>query len=420
MAGFVAGSFYTLCAMLVHLLAALSPLVAAGADDRPPSVVFLLADDLGWKDLGCTGSEFYETPNLDGLAAAGMRFTRAYAAAPVCSPTRASILAGKYPARMDTTDYFVGRRKGKLLPAPMNDRMALAEITWPEALRAAGYRTFFAGKWHLGPEGFWPEQQGFDGNAGGCKWGHPFKGYFAPWGIPTLEEGEDGEFLTERLTDESLAFLDSVGEEPFVLYFAYYTVHTPLQVTDDLKAKYQAKRAALPPVTDEERWGVEGERKVRLVQDHAVYAGMVEALDTSVGRLLAKLDELGRADDTVVVFFSDNGGLSTSEGHPTSNVPLRAGKGWLYEGGIREPLIVRWPGVAAPGSTCDVPVTSTDFHPTMLALAGLDPMPSQHVDGTSLVPLLEGDALPARPLFWHYPHYGNQGGARRARSSRAT
>ncbi len=405
--------------MRVALVLALAFTTGCAADGGPrqaaparrPNVVFLLADDLGWKDLGCYGSSFYETPNLDRLAASGMRFTQAYATAPVCSPTRASIMAGKYPARMNTTDYFGGRRKKKLLPAEYIQYLPLEELTIAEALGEAGYATFFAGKWHLGRgDEFAPEAQGFDGNAGGFWRGHP-PSWLAPYKNPKLADGPEGEYLPERLTEESLRFLEEHADEPFLLYFSYYLVHTPLVTKPELKAKYEAKAAALPP-HDGPRFVPEGEREARQVQDHAVYAGMVQSLDDSVGRLLDKLDELGLAEDTIVIFTSDNGGLSTSEGSPTSNVPLRAGKGWMYEGGIREPLLVRWPGVAEPGGECDVPVTATDFYPTILGMAGLPPRPEQHVDGVDLTPLLRGEAeLEREELFWHYPHYGNQGGS---------
>jgi arylsulfatase A-like enzyme len=389
----------------------LSTLLALGAlPDTPPNVVVLLVDDLGWTDLGCYGSSFYETPNIDRLAAQGVRFTQAYAASCVCSPTRGSLLCGKTPARTHTTDYFGGQRKAALLPAAYERQLALEELTLAEALKEHGYRTAFLGKWHLGGEGFLPGDQGFDVNVGGWHAGHPYEGYFAPWGNPQLPDGPQGEYLTDRLTDEALAFLDGVGDDPFLLYFAYYTVHTPLQARADLQARFEAQRAALPERGDDERFGREEPRKVRLVQDHAVYAGMVAALDESVGRVLAKLDERGLADDTLVVLFSDNGGLSTSEGHPTSNLPLRAGKGWLYEGGIREPLIVRGPGVAGAGRVIDAPVISHDLMPTVLELCGLPPRPAQHLDGVSFAPALAGDAQPERELCWHYPHYGNQGG----------
>ncbi|HEX9793309.1 MAG TPA: sulfatase-like hydrolase/transferase [Planctomycetota bacterium] len=401
---------WQLSRVLLAFLAAAAAL-AARQDPRPPNVVFLLADDLGWADLGSYGSTFYETPNLDRLAASGMRFTQAYAACPVCSPTRASILAGKYPARMQTTDWFGARRAGLLRPAPYVDHLPLEEVTLAEAFAAAGYRTAFLGKWHLGGDGYLPEDQGFEVNVGGHDRGSPPGGYFAPFANPKLDDGPDGEQLTDRLTDEALALIEEFRAEPFLVYLSYYAVHTPLQTKPDLEAKYAAKAAALPEPAGP-RWLPERERKTRQVQDHAVYAGMVQSLDESVGRILDKLEELGLDANTVIVFTSDNGGLSTSEGHPTSNLPLRAGKGWLYEGGVREPAIVRWPGVTRAGSTSATPFTSTDYYPTLLEIAGLPAQPQQHVDGISLAPLLRGAAAPApRDLFWHYPHYGNQGGA---------
>jgi len=379
---------------------------------RKLNFVFILVDDLGWKDLGCFGSTFYETPNVDRLASQGMRFTNAYAACPVCSPTRASIMTGKYPARLDLTDYLKGGRKGKLIPARYRDEMPLEEITIAEALKAAGYGTFFAGKWHLGKESFWPEAQGFDVNKGGIDRGGPYGGkrYFSPYGNPRLPDGPDGEHLPDRLATETCKFIDANKDKPFLAYLSFYSVHTPLMSRQDLRKKYEQKAKTV--VHDGPRFIPEGKRKARQVQDHAVYGGMVEAMDLAVGKVLKQLDKLGLAENTAVFFMSDNGGLSTSEGSPTSNVPLRAGKGWLYEGGIREPMIVRLPGVAQAGSVSDAVVTSTDFYPTMLDLAGLKPKPRQHVDGMSFVPVLkQTGAVDRQAVYWHYPHYGNQGGS---------
>lgn len=389
---------------------------------RKPNFVFFLVDDLGWRDLGCYGSTFYETPHVDRLAAQSMRFTSAYAACPVCSPTRASIMTGKYPARLATTDYFgapqpdtVDRHWTKdkpLLPARYEDRLPLAEVTIAEALKESGYATFFAGKWHLGPEGYWPEDQGFDVNKGGCDRGGPYGGkkYFSPYGNPRLPDGPDGEHLPDRLATETCKFIEANKDRPFLAYLSFYSVHTPLMAREDLKAKYEEKAKRVKHEGPD--WGTEGERQVRLVQDHAVYAGMVEAMDQAVGKVLDALDRLDLAKDTVVFFMSDNGGLSTAEGHPTCNLPLRGGKGWLYEGGIREPMIVRWPGVTQPGSVCEEPVISTDFYPTMLDMAGLPARPDQHLDGRSMRPFLQQTNRPDRRAFyWHYPHYGNQGGS---------
>ncbi len=397
-------------------------LPACSGPGRKPNFVFILVDDLGWKDLGCFGSSFYETPQIDRLASEAMRFTEAYAAAPVCSPTRASIMTGKYPGRMQTTDYFGApqpdnvpdnwRRNKRLLPAPYRNRLPLEEITLAEALREAEYATFFAGKWHLGGEGFYPEDQGFDINKGGWSSGGPYGGnkYFSPYENPRLENGPPGEHLPARLAAETCRFMESQKDRPFFAFLSFYSVHTPLMARPDLEEKYLAKAESLPEVTPV--WGQEGERRVRLVQNHAVYAGMVDAVDQAVGMVHSKIAELGLESGTVMIFMSDNGGLSTSEGHPTSNLPLRAGKGWLYEGGIREPMFIKAPGLTRPGSLSSESVMSTDFYPTILELAGLPLRPEQHVDGISLVPLLEGKSTLGRTaLFWHYPHYGNQGGS---------
>ena len=389
------------------------PTVQALQDARspatPPNFVFILVDDLGWADIGVYGSSFYETPNVDRLAVRGARFTNAYAAGPVCSPTRGSILTGRHPARTDTTNWFGGSRVGKLLPAPYLDHLPLEEVTIAERLHDAGYTTGFFGKWHLGGEGYYPEDQGFDVNVAGYEAGMPFAGYFSPYDNPKLPDGPEGEHLTARLADDSIRFLEEQGDEPFLLYLSFYTVHTPLQAPQEMVDKYERKWAATGfegPI-----FGEEPPRRVRLVQQHAAYAGMVESMDSSVGRVLDAIDELGLEGETVVLFMSDNGGLSTSEGHPTSNLPLRAGKGWLYEGGIREPMIIKWPGHTVPGSVIDVPVISTDFYPTMLEMAGLPLDRSQHADGVSLVPLLKrSGTLERDALYWHYPHYGNQGG----------
>ena len=389
--------------------AAILPGAVRGAPRRKPNFVFFLVDDLGWKDLGCYGSTFYDTPNLDRLAASGMRFTDAYAACPVCSPTRASIMTGKYPARLGITDWIPGQRpkNRKLLAPPIHNQLALEEVTIAEVLKEAGYRTFFAGKWHLGGQGFFPEQQGFDINKGGHHAGSPPGGYYAPYKNPKLQDGPAGEYLTDRLAAESVRFLQTHAKEPFLLYLSFYTVHTPIQACKRHIEAYQKKADALPPLRGPEQTK-EHNGWTKMRQDNPAYASMVHAMDENVGRVLGAIERLGLAEETVVIFMSDNGGLSTlgRRGYPTSNLPLRAGKGWCYEGGIREPMIVRAPGVTRPGSTCSVPVTSTDFYPTMLELAGLPPRPEQHVDGLSLVPLLAGGkTLPREAIYWHYPHY---------------
>ena len=359
--------------------------------------VFILIDDLGWADIGCFGSKYHETPNIDGLASQAMRFTDAYAACAVCSPTRASILTGKYPARLHLTDWIAGegdRPSQKLKIPDWQQFLPLTETTVAKALKAAGYVTASIGKWHLGGPEYRPEHHGFDLNVAGGDTGHPAS-YFWPFGaakspnrVPGLAAagGKNGEYLTDRLTDEAEKFIEKNKDKPFLLYFPHYAVHTPLMAKPDKLAKYEAKT----PV---------GEQK------NAVYAAMVESVDDSVGRILRKLDTLGIADKTVVVFMSDNGGLWPMA---TSNAPLRAGKAFPYEGGIREPLIIKWPGVTKPGETCSVPVCSIDFFPTLLEIAGV-PLPGA-VDGVSLVPLLKQDgAIQRSALYWHYPHYWGGG-----------
>jgi arylsulfatase A-like enzyme len=375
-------------------------LSAAGAADRP-NVVLIVADDLGFMDLGCNNpATFYETPQLDRLAASGIRFTQGYAACPVCSPTRASIMTGLYPPRTGVTDFILGTKTGKLLPPKAADHLDLSHATLAERLRDAGYRTFFAGKWHLGKGEFTPNAQGF---GPGLLGDNQF--YYPPDSPPTPADTDPK--TTDRIADAAVRFIESAAEEPFFAYLPFLALHTPIKAPPSLVEKYERKKAQAPP----DEWGQEGERKVRLVQNHAVYAAMLEQLDTAIGRVLSALDRRGLTDRTVVIFTSDNGGLSTSEGHPTSNVPLRAGKGWLYEGGIRTPWLIRAPGVASPGSTCNVPVITNDLYPTVLQLAGV-PLPTDtSLDGQSLVPLLKGQPLPPRTLYWHYPHYGNQGGA---------
>ncbi|MGM0474311.1 MAG: sulfatase [Bacteroidota bacterium] len=400
--------------------------------EQRPNIIFILVDDLGWKDLGCYGSSFYETPHIDRLAGESMRFTDAYAACPVCSPTRASIMTGKYPARTGITDWIPGRQAhagpqpcDKLIPREFDLDMDLEEVTLAEALKEAGYRTFFAGKWHLGEDSiFWPEHQGFDINKGGWSTGYPRGGYFSPYENPRLASGPEGEHLTDRLTGESIRFMEEHMEEdggrPFFLYLSFYAVHTPLQGKPGLIRKYENKleEAGLDTVKMETtgrewiRYAPPGGRfVVRTRQGHPVYAAMIETLDNNIGRLEAALEDMDLKQNTIILFMSDNGGLATAEGSPTSNLPLRAGKGWLYEGGIREPMLIRWPGSGSEGKVCEVPVTSTDFYPTILEMAGLEMRPDQHVDGISLAPLLRGEKIPGdRPLFWHYPHYSNQGG----------
>lgn len=396
---------------------------AANEPKSRPNVVFFLVDDLGWADVGCFGSKFYKTPNVDRLAASGMKFTQAYAACPVCSPTRASIMTGRHPVRVDITDWIPGsarseKQGAKLQHVHDRDELALEEVTIAELLRDAGYKTFFAGKWHLGAgpgdpmykggQTFLPTDQGFDINVGGGERGSPYGGYYAPWKNPRLKTGEQGEYLTNYLADRTTEFIkvhrnSSENPAPFLAYFSFYNVHTPIQPYKPRLEEYQAEAAKLEgetPVISEHT----GQSRGR--QDNAEYASMVSAMDEAVGAVLDALEEQKVADNTIVCFFSDNGGLCTLRKiGPTCNLPLRSGKGWLYEGGVREPMIIRAPGIAKAGSTCEVPVVSMDFAPTLMELCGLEARPDLHADGRSLVPELKGGTGASRQLHWHYPHY---------------
>ncbi len=394
---------------------------------KAPNIVFVLVDDLGQRDVGCYGSTFYETPNIDRLAREGMLFTDAYASCPVCSPTRASILTGRYPASLGITNYidWTGKghpSKGRLVDVPYISELPGDIPNLATELGERGYATWHVGKWHLGPEHAWPDKRGFDRNIGGWTPGLPTSGYFSPWGMPTLEDGPEGEYLTDRLTDEALALIrNRDAGRPFFLNLWYYAVHTPIQAKPDIVEKYRRKARLLG--LDRVEALVEGpafptehkkDRRIlrRVLQSDITYAAMIEILDENIGRLMETLDAEGLADDTIVIFTSDNGGLSSSEGSPTCNAPLAEGKGWMYEGGTREPLLVRWPAVVAAGSTSPAVVTSTDFLPTLLEAAGSpDPVPSG-VEGETFLPILRGDAssLVRDAIFWHYPHYGNQGG----------
>ena len=372
---------------------------ARAGDSSPVNIVLFLVDDLGWMDLGCQGSSFYCTPNIDRLASEGVRFTDAYAACAVCSPTRAAILTGKYPARLMLTDWLPSGRwnpAARLREGRFLRGLPVEEFTLAEALREAGYRTASIGKWHLGSEPFsLPEHHGFDVNIGGNAHGAPGN-YFFPydgnWLIPStglrvkwnvLSDGKEGEYLTDRLTDEAVQFLHDCGDHPFFLYFPHYGVHTPLQAKAEMVAAFQN-------VPQDQQQG------------EPVYAAMVQSIDESVGRIMATLRELNRDRNTLIIFTSDNGGFYNA----TDNSPLRANKGAYYEGGIRVPLIIRWPAAAQPGLVVSEPVISTDLYPTCLAAAELPARPHQHEDGVNLQPLLEaGGRIADRALFWHYPHY---------------
>ncbi|MGJ8653593.1 MAG: sulfatase [Opitutaceae bacterium] len=384
------------------------------AAEQQPNVVVFLVDDLGYMDIGANNPNcFYETPNVDAFAGTAMRFTDGYAANPVCSPTRYSLLTGKYPTRAMATNFFSGKRSGKFEPAPLVDQMPLDEITLADALKTKGYATFFAGKWHLGEtEEYYPQNRGFDINIGGYHRGGPYTGkkYFAPFQNPQMEDLPSDYHLPDRLANETVAFIEANKDKPFLAYLSFYSVHTPLMGRPDLVEKYKAKAEGMSGKEFDSEEQVTGKkpRKVRVLQKHAVYAAMVEAMDEAVGKVLQQLEASGVADNTIVIFTSDNGGLSTSEGSPTSNLPLRGGKGWTYEGGIREPWIIRYPGVTQAGSLSDEIICSIDLFPTLAAAAGV--AVDHVIDGVNIAPALKGGALDRQSLFWHYPHYSNQGG----------
>lgn len=359
------------------------------ARSGPPNIVFILIDDLGWMDLACQGNRLVETPHLDRLAAQGMRFTDACSAAPVCSPTRAAIMTGKSPARLRITNHIPDRPQftppdARLLSAEMLDHLPLQEVTLAERLRAAGYATGFFGKWHLAGNGtpaLYPDRQGFDLNIGGCSFGGP-PTFFDPYGIPTLTDRQKGEYLPDRLVDEASQFLRDHVDHPFFLCLWTYTVHWPMEAPQALLEKYADRKG---PGLNDTRYGA-----------------MIEAMDTAVGRLLAELDRLELTSDTLLVFTSDNGGFSGV----SDCRPLRESKGHLYEGGIRVPLIIRWPGVVEPATTCEVPVISMDFYPTLLEAAGVPLKKNEAPDAESLLPLLKRSGTLARDaIFFHYPNY---------------
>ncbi len=389
---------------------------ARQAPDRP-NVVFILADDLGLNDLSATGSDFYETPNIDRIANEGTVFTQGYAASRVCSPSRASIMTGKFTARHGITDWIGAAsgtawrkldRNDKLLPADYVHKLPAADTTLAEAMRALGYITFFAGKWHLGGEESNPENHGFSINKGGWEVGSPKGGYFSPWENPKLENKTKGENLTMRLGTETANFIAQHQDAAFFAFLSFYAVHGPIQTTEEKWKKYRNKAEKMG-IQDH---GYEMERvlPIRIVQDNPIYAGLVESMDDAVGVVLDKLRELDLEENTIVIFTSDNGGVASGDAFSTTNLPLRGGKGYQWEGGIREPYFIKVPWLQDKPKTIDYPVTGTDFYPTILDLVNANPLPHQHIDGVSLKPLLEGKKIGDRPLFWHYPHYGNQGG----------
>ena len=439
-------------AILITSSHATSPLHAI--ETRQPNVVFFLVDDLGWSDVGCYGSSFYETPNIDRLADEGVKFTDAYAACHVCSPTRASILTGKYPASINLTDWLKGRRNfpfQRLLNAEINQHLPNEETTIAEALKAQGYSTAIFGKWHLGREPSTPQMHGFDIHIPNVP--SNWRTFHGPFGMNNLESKE-GDYLTDRLTDEAVNWLDEQRDKPFFLYMAHFAVHDPIQGRKDLVDKYARKlnaseesdspdfilegnpdnpdnpskeelaRLIKTPEFSQHKVLPRGTIKVRQKQDNVEFAAMVESVDQSLGRIVKKLQDLGLTNDTIVIFFSDNGGMAAMNvGNPkrivedeaidnaysTSCLPLRGAKGWLYEGGIRVPLIIKWPGKAKVGSACSVPVSSIDFFPTIMDMIGKRDEVDSDKEGVTIAPLVRGESIDDREIYWHFPHYSNHG-----------
>jgi len=386
-----------------------------------PNVLFIIADDLGYYDLGFTGSQYYETPHLDRLASEGITFTQGYSNSPVCSPARASLFTGQFAPRHGITDWIGAltgedwrnaNRYSRLLPPEYVHALPSENITLAKAMKEAGYKTFFSGKWHLGSEGSWPEDHGFDVNVGGWDSGSPIGGYFDPYENPNLPNRKPGENLSMRLADETVAYLrannpNETGQPVFAV-LSFYAVHSPLQTTQEKWEKYRNKAEQMGIA--ESGFEMDYFLPNRLVQDNPLYAGLVEAMDDAIGHILNGLDELGLDENTIVIFTSDHGGVSAGDAFATSNLPLRNGKGYTYEGGLRVPYFIKAPMLLAGPAESNVPVTGADLYPTILDMVGVSTKPKEHLDGKSLLPLIKGENLAERPLIWHYPHYGNQGG----------
>ncbi len=390
---------------------------------KKPNVVIIYIDDMGFKDIACAGSEFYETPNVDKLRENGMMFTNGYASCPVCSPSRASLLTGKYPARVGVTDWIDGGGethpcKGILIDAPYIKHLPKSEKTIAHYLKEVGYNTWHVGKWHLGTQEFYPEKFGFDKNVAGCEWGCPSKGYFSPYYIPNLSEGPEGEFLTDRITNEAIKIIEESDEKPFFLNFWHYAVHTPIQAPqkDIDYFTEKAQRLGLDkinPLVIGENFPTEHKKHLnvqrRIIQSDPTYAGLIYNLDENIGRLVGALEKKGVLDNTLIIFSADNGGLSTAEGSPTCNLPVAEGKGWTKDGGVRVPMVCYWKDQIKPNTTCEIPMTTPDIFATIAEVCGAN-VDDPNIDGVSLMPIFKNEKFEERPIFWHYPHYGNQGG----------
>ncbi|MDN3664481.1 sulfatase [Algibacter miyuki] len=381
------------------------------------NVIFILADDYGYNDLSYRNNSFYETPNIDRIANEGMVFNEGYATCQVCSPSRASIMSGKFPARHGITDWIGAlegeawrkkNRHNKLLPAAYNHELLHEYTTLPEALKANGYKTFFAGKWHLGEKGSWPEDHGFDINVGGWDSGSPKGGYFAPFVNPNLKPYETGTNLSATLANETVNFMKENKDKEFFAFLSFYAVHGPIQTTQQKWEKYRNK-AEQNGIADT-GYKMGKFLPIRQTQDNPVYGGLVESMDDAVGIVLKGLKDLGLDKNTIVIFTSDNGGVSAGDSNSSSNLPLKGGKGYQFEGGIKEPYFIKVPWLNIENKTNNTPVSGADFYPTILDLVGADLKPESHNDGVSLLPILKGETIQERNLIWHYPHYGNQGG----------
>lgn len=406
----------TICTIVILTL-----LMFSGCQGRKkpstPNVLFILADDLGYSDLSCMGSNYYETPNVDRIADAGMLFTDGYAGARVCSPSRATLMTGQFTATHGITDWIGAysgedwrkkKRFTKMLPAEYNHHLASEDITLPEAFKVAGYTTFFAGKWHLGGEGNLPTDHGFDINKGGFHRGSPPGGFYAPFRNPKLKDHEKGENLSMRLAKETAGFIKTSKDKPFFAYLSFYAVHAPVQTTREKWKKYRDKAENMGIA---EKGFAKGDMlPYRLHQDNPVYAGLIESMDDAVGHVLQTLKETGLDKNTIVVFTSDNGGVVAGDHYSTSCLPLKGGKGQQWEGGIRIPYIINVPWMELNGEKNSTPVAGSDFYPTLIDLTGNSIPEGAYVEGKSIVPVLEGKPFEERPLYWHYPHYGNQGG----------
>ncbi|MFC7293075.1 sulfatase [Hirschia litorea] len=397
----------------LSLLASCVPMFEVAEPKKPLNVVVLLVDDLGWKDVGYMGSQFYETPHIDALAKQGMRFTQAYSSHPVCSPSRAAFITGKDPVRLQITDWIPGYTKAKspiLKTPPIRNELALEEVTLAEVFKASGYKTLFTGKWHLGEgEAFWPEHQGFDVNIGGIDRGAPPGGYFSPYKNPRLRDGPEGEFLTQRLGQETIGFIEENSENPFLVYHSFYSVHTPIQADPKRIEHYQDKAQKNDLNFELESVGRYNGTS-RSQQNDPAYASMVSAVDDVVGEIVATLERLEILENTIIVFASDNGGLSTgietSKRRPTANLPLKAGKGWLYEGGIRTPLFIVSPTQIEAGSSSQAIIRSVDILPTLVGMAQARNGLPEKVDGQDFTAHLQGgDGPELEAYIWYFPHY---------------